>query len=357
MFIKSNNYSREALLKRNNFNIIRLFAAVQVFFTHAIDHLEIKNEYINYIYYNFIYYFPGVPIFFTISGFLIYASFDRNSSNLKKYFKNRILRIYPALYLCLGLTIVLLYNADIKFLFYSLEFYKWLIAQLTFAQFYTPDILRTWGVGTPNGSLWTIFVEIQFYLIVPIIFLLTKKQNKLYWLLLMFSFSLLINLILNQNNTVFLKLFHLFVFKYLYYFLFGVISYVYWNNLYNIFLNKFLLITTIYILYFLIVGIYLNHPDIVSYILVSPFGFIGNLLLAIWTLSAAFSYNKMSIKIPFDIDISYGIYIYHMPIINFYIFCGLKSYTRYLFEVLIIVLIIALFSWLFVEKPLLKIKK
>lgn len=40
--------------------------------------------------------FPGVPIFFFISGFLISKSFEENSV-LKEYALNRILRIYPGL--------------------------------------------------------------------------------------------------------------------------------------------------------------------------------------------------------------------------------------------------------------------
>lgn len=37
--------------------------------------------------------------------------------------------------------------------------------QATFLQFWTPASLRGYGVGTPNGALWTICVLIQFYII------------------------------------------------------------------------------------------------------------------------------------------------------------------------------------------------
>src|SRR5260221_5801342 len=49
--------------------------------------------------------FPGVPIFFVISGFLISLSYERSSS-LKSYCRNRVLRIYPGLWCCILSTIV-----------------------------------------------------------------------------------------------------------------------------------------------------------------------------------------------------------------------------------------------------------
>ncbi len=41
-------------------------------------------------------------------GLLIYGSLNRNA-NLKQYFKNRFLRIYPALWVCITVTVVLLF--------------------------------------------------------------------------------------------------------------------------------------------------------------------------------------------------------------------------------------------------------
>ena len=52
----------------NNFDLIRLFAASQVAITHASEHLGFNHPIIDAIAF-----LPGVPIFFFISGFLIYC--------------------------------------------------------------------------------------------------------------------------------------------------------------------------------------------------------------------------------------------------------------------------------------------
>ena len=77
----------------NNFDFIRLIAALQVALVHGITHLEVKilNPFLD-----FLNLFPGVPIFFFLSGFLISASWERNS-NVKNFSLNRFYRIFSRL--------------------------------------------------------------------------------------------------------------------------------------------------------------------------------------------------------------------------------------------------------------------
>ena len=96
--------------RENNFDLLRLIAATQVVILHTIGHLEINN--LNK-FTNILSYFPGVLMFFTISGFLIFSSFDRNK-DLKKYFINRFLRLFPALWFCFIITLGLLLFFNIK---------------------------------------------------------------------------------------------------------------------------------------------------------------------------------------------------------------------------------------------------
>jgi len=63
----------------------------QVVFVHAAEHLNFAIPAI-------IGHFPGVPAFFFVSGFLIYASYLNAPG--RRYFENRFLRLFPALVFC-----------------------------------------------------------------------------------------------------------------------------------------------------------------------------------------------------------------------------------------------------------------
>ncbi len=86
------------IFRINNFDIIRLFAALQVAIHHTMSHLKIEQNSDSVIL-MFSGFFPGVPIFFFVSGFLISKSYESNPS-IREYAQNRILRIYPALIIC-----------------------------------------------------------------------------------------------------------------------------------------------------------------------------------------------------------------------------------------------------------------
>ena len=89
--------------RTNNFDLIRLFAAFQVLILHSTTHLELTNQ-VNFYFLDL---FPGVLMFFVMSGFLIMSSLDRNP-DIRNYITNRILRIFPGLYICSVLTLILL---------------------------------------------------------------------------------------------------------------------------------------------------------------------------------------------------------------------------------------------------------
>ena len=80
--------------KRNCLNLIRIIAALQVFFGHASAHLQVS---LPDLFMKFLNIVQGVPVFFLISGFLIWNSLNRNSA-FKQYAKKRILRLYPELW-------------------------------------------------------------------------------------------------------------------------------------------------------------------------------------------------------------------------------------------------------------------
>ena len=335
----------------NNFNLIRLFAALQVAIVHSAAYLNIDIKYLK-----FLDLFPGVPIFFFISGFLIIKSFKKiKNDKLKNFFYNRILRIYPGLYFCFILTFFsilfskYLNNIDINYY----QLFLWLVTQLSFFQFYNPDFFRGYGVGVANGSLWTISIEIQFYLLIFFVYILLNKYKKL--LIVIFSTFIVLNIvnaIFNEKITIFQKLFNVSFLPWLYMFLWG--CYLESNKKlqkkiisYNIFIIIFILIILNY--YSAQLNIFRGKTNALNPV---EFFFLSIIIFKI-------AYTK--IKIPKNFlnknDISYGVYLYHMPIVNFFIYKNLKETYSVLVLCLILTLSFALISWKIIEKPFLSFKK
>ncbi|WP_394990812.1 acyltransferase family protein [Emticicia sp.] len=345
--------------RNNNFDLIRLIAAFQVLLWHGAEHLGVFKGL--YGFFVLLYQFPGVPIFFTISGFLISYSLERNNFDLKKYFKNRSLRIFPALWLCTIVTAILLFSfGELTVL---KDFITWFLAQITFFQFYASPSLKTWGVGHPNGSLWSVAIELQFYLILPVILYFIAKIQKL-WLINIALFGLFVISIfikdIHLNNPWMLKhelydkLLGNTVLVYLYFFLTGIAIYknFYWIE--KFLKGKALIWFVIYVVYALVVHGWLelyNYPYDISIA-----GIIANTILSLLTISFAFSYTDLSKKLLHENDISYGIYVYHMPIINAMLSLGFVGNVWYLVILVILTTIFAFLSWKFIEQRALKLK-
>ena len=351
------------LTRQNNFDLIRLFAALQVVIQHSRHHLKIQHPFLDAVFNYFLSFFPGVPIFFFVSGFLVYASFERNSHSIKNFYRNRVLRIFPALWACLLITIILLfwdYPARITNLLTTKEMLIWLVGQLSVFQFYTPEVLRFWGVGTPNGSLWTITVEIQFYLILPLLFFLFRSSKR-GWLVILIVFvaSVMANSFIGNlkiaGNTIG-KLGAVTILPYLYYFLIGMIAYLLRSLIMKYLKDKFWLWTGIYLLLVYTVEFGFNF-NATSYWVSSPFNLIADWLLAAAVLSFAFSFRGISHKLLVGNDISYGVYIYHMLVVNFLVHRGCFQNGIYFAIAVFGTIGLAWLSWNFVEKPALKLKR
>ena len=78
--------------------------------------------------------------------------------------------------------------------------------------------------------------------------------------------------------------------------------------------------------------------------------------LSIIIFTIAFSFKQLNSFAKHG-DISYGIYIFHFPIINLAVYFGLfEQYNSYLvaFVIIIVVLLVGFASWHIIEKPFLK---
>ena len=335
---------------KNNFDLLRLFAAFQVAFSHASSHLDYPNPIVN-----FLSLFPGVPIFFFLSGYLIYASYEssKNSKNqLFNFYSKRFLRLFPGLWVCLIFSCLIVfisgYLADIDLIFK--DTFLWIIAQSTLFQFYNVEFLRGFGVGALNGALWTISVELQFYLLMPLVYLL-MDQKKLIILLVIFFFIILnlVNSHLNSPDNIFLEIFNVTFAPWFYMFLFGAFLAKFKGYISSILrINILFLFLAITIMYY---GTYYLNLDWGNKI--NPVGYI--LLISI-IIHFAFRWPGVSDRILKKNDISYGIYIYHMPVINYILYIYGPGIYQFLVSVFI-TLIVATLSWFLVERPCLRLKK
>src|SRR5208283_3914854 len=156
----------------NNFNLIRLMAALAVIVTHSFPVLGLPPDR-GFAFDNLGRWLGDVAIdvFFVTSGFLVTGSlFNRGS--LIAFLWARALRIYPALWVMLALTVLVLAPA-----LTSLTLPEYFSAPKTYEYFSKCATLIggvRWSLpglfeATPlkgefNGSLWTLPVELRLYL-------------------------------------------------------------------------------------------------------------------------------------------------------------------------------------------------
>lgn len=321
------------LSRTNCFNFIRLLAALQVMFGHALAHLEIQIPDVLSLVLGM---FPGVPIFFALSGFLIWFSVAR-SENVQNYMEKRFWRIYPELWLGVAVEVIvllILYRIpDI------IEFVLFIIGQATILQFWTPNSLRGYGCGTPNGSLWTICVLIQFYVIVWWLYKVLHGKSLRRWIVtwctLMVASNLGGMLLARFAPEMIGKLYDQTVLRYLWLFMIGCFFAEYYGVILP-YLKKYWALFLVGAVFFHITGfdIYVKYHVLHS------------LLLFASILGFAYSFPQLEIKR----DISYGIYIYHMTVVNAMLAVGMRGKPVYLVIVLAGTLILAYLSSIFMER-------
>jgi peptidoglycan/LPS O-acetylase OafA/YrhL len=120
----------------------------------------------------------GVNLFFVLSGFLLSFPFlnrcyrNQSFSSVRQYFGRRILRIVPAYYAAVLLQVILWPS---KSWANALEACKSILGHLTFLF----NFFQTMP-GTINGAFWTLAIEMQFYLVLPLLMYLVYKRKALF---------------------------------------------------------------------------------------------------------------------------------------------------------------------------------
>ncbi|MFN7164501.1 MAG: acyltransferase family protein [Hyphomonas sp.] len=118
--------------------------------------------------------------FFIVSGALVAGSLAR-ASGLADYAGKRVRRLYPAY------AVVILIPATISFALTQdgAGVFRYLAANLPFLNFLEPRLPGLFADNrftVVNGALWTLKVEVMFYLVLPMILLVLTSLRRLWWL-------------------------------------------------------------------------------------------------------------------------------------------------------------------------------
>jgi peptidoglycan/LPS O-acetylase OafA/YrhL len=341
----------------NNFDLLRLVAALQVAVLHVMHSLS--TSYSATLPAVLLELFPGVPIFFFVSGFLISRSFERSSS-LGDYASNRGLRIFPALHVCVLINLLAVVATG-YFVTQGVGFLQVLtlyLAKTTFFQFYNPDFMRGFGDGVLNGSLWTVCVELQFYFLTPIIYAVLKPgRNR--WGDLGIVVLLLVSLACNRAlyqmqadyaHSIAWKLLRVSFLPWLYMFLTGVLAQRHFGSIVR------LLTPRAFWFAFIGYGTYAFVMRSNGFGMDNSFSPLLFFPLAFLACTAAFYPLKKRDALRGH-DISYGIYLYHVPVMNMFLFYGLTDNLVYTAFTVLISIALAILSWMLIERPSLRKKR
>ena len=342
--------------RTNNFDLIRLFAALQVASVHVLGNFKPPGLAVAILDAG-LRLFPGVPIFFVISGVLVSRSYERSGS-VRDYYRNRCLRIFPALWVCLvvsiGLVVLQIHVPGAIDTVSSGDWIVWWAAQMSLFQQYSPHFLH--GLRL-NGSLWTIPVELEFYLLLPLLYGLFRLGRRAHWpLLAVLAGSVAIHLVFIRMEPGSLPAQYGFVLDtlapYLWIFLTGVLIQRNWNTLRSWFAGRahwwllgYVLAGAICREYFHI-GVGSND--------ITP-GFL--LPLAGVVMSCAMSARGLAHRILAGNDISYGTYIYHMPVVAVMLQLGAAGNITLAAVAVGVSAGLGALSWICVEKPFLRQKR
>jgi len=344
-----------AVHRLNNFDLIRLLAAVQVFFMHSVVWLKLP---ISPMVAEVVDWFPGVPVFFMISGVLVTHSFVRLPT-LRQYLRHRALRIFPALWVCLAISFLLAaWQGNLTHSSLFLQTVIWAVMQGSFFQFVNFYV----NPGVTNGVLWSIATELQFYIVLPLLIsggshlFKGKARISVALIALAAASSAFHAWNLSHQAQLLPKLFPIFYASVLangYLFIFGALAYLWQDRLHHWCQDKFLIFLAIY----LIVRSTLFATGIPAYQLHSSMlGMLVYPLLGLVIYSFAFSFQGLSQRILKGNDFSYGIYIYHMPVIYALIHLKIEGASGLALATIAVASLAAL-SWLFIERPALSLKR
>jgi peptidoglycan/LPS O-acetylase OafA/YrhL len=162
----------------NNFDAIRLAAALAVIIGHSCpvvgygDSPLVLGREIQGL---------GVNVFFSISGYLVAKSWLRQA-NLARFFRNRVLRIFPALIVVTLISVFvlgpLLTTLPLGAYFANPETWRYLLNCILVPTYPLPGVFEANHYPSAvNGSLWTLPIEFACYIATPIVLSIPRLRR------------------------------------------------------------------------------------------------------------------------------------------------------------------------------------
>lgn len=315
--------SKTDSLRKNNFDIVRLTLAAIVVLKHCCDLSESEALW------------PlhktmsgalAIEGFFAISGFLIFASYERSRS-LWDYTVNRALRILPGYWLSTLLCLAIAFSMG------HFHVGKFLFANLTFSNFLQPGIPGVFAnnpANPMNGALWTIKIELMFYVSVPIIVWLCRKLQRDAVLWGVFALSILFRMVFASNEKLSIQYPGQASF-----FMLGALIYYHLD-------------------FFKSKGKWIVGVGALAYVanLLTGWFVFRPLAIPILVLGVALLLPQFKGPTKYG-DFSYGTYILHWPIVQLIVASELFLFNPWLAVLAVVglVSVAATLSWFFVEKP------
>jgi peptidoglycan/LPS O-acetylase OafA/YrhL len=344
---------------------LRFIAIASVIIMHASVYIMLKDqtEYLDTFDFEFLGKvlhrgMLGVPIFFAISGFILglpFAKFHIDNGkaiNLKKYFIRRLSRLEPPYVFVL----TLLFFGYVVF-FQTIPFDIGVKSYLS-SLIYSHNIIYSGIHPFPllNPNLWSLEIEIQFYILAPILaFIFSAKSKSIR------RGSLIIAALLFSIYNVYYTLPFLSIVKFFQYFLVGFLladlhvskKFIFPKSKFDILIGLF---------FFIFIWLF-ETEDFTSNMEKSAWEVIR--LVGIFFLFYYVIFHKTLkfLSYPFITNIGgmcYSIYMLHSPII--YVFgkyilnlsfskYSLVNFSIYLFLLISVILIISSIFFLLVERP------
>lgn len=307
----------------NHITIIRAVAVVLVLIFHFDNQILISG-------------YIGVDIFFVISGYLVsMIALKRVDSikSLKQFYIKRIMRIYPVLLFISFIVIFALSLVE----YLELETLKMLRDTITFNSNFQAEKINADYFGNNNNNyllhLWSIAIELQFYLLFPLLMLNKNIKNNIFYIAIVLI--IIATFILSLEYSYYHSLGRMLAFSA------GIMAYLLRSKVKTNNYIYFIALLSLIIISFTDMNIntYPNYNNIIVValtIFALIFGRIG-------------TQKKYKLFIFIGL-ISYSIYLWHYPLFLFFHHLNIEINIFNIFMLVIILLGFSTFTYYIIEK-------